>query len=98
MTRLVVDTTALTELGSNLGRVATEFAEANVRSDAIADAVGHDALASTVRSFAHGWDDTREDMTEQIQFLADAATTIAEVILETDAELASTLETEGTTP
>ena len=40
MTGLVVDTTALTELGSNLGRVATEFAEANVRSDAIADAVG----------------------------------------------------------
>ena len=98
MTGLVVDTAALTELGSKLGRVATEFAEANVWSDRIADAVGHDGLASTVRSFAHGWDDTREDMTEQIQFLADAATTIAEVIVETDAELACALEAEGNAP
>ena len=92
MADLVVDTTVLSDLGSDLGRVATEFAEANVRSASIAAAVGHDRLSETVRSFAHGWDDTREDMVEQITFLSEAATTIAEVLVETDTELACSLE------
>lgn len=97
MADLVVDTTLLSDLGNDLGRVATEFSEANVRSDTIADAVGHDGLSDTVRSFAHGWDDTREDMVEQITFLSDAATSIAEVMAETDIELARSLEDAGNT-
>lgn len=96
MADLVVDTTVLSDLGSDLGRVATEFAEANVRSDAIAAAVGHDRLSDTVRSFAHGWDDTREDMVEQITFLAEATTAIAETLVETDSELACSLEDAST--
>lgn len=92
MADLVVDTTVLSDLGNDLGRVGTEFSAANVRSETIAAAVGHDRLSETVRSFAHSWDDTREDMVEQITFLSDAATTIAEVMLETDTELACSLE------
>jgi len=92
MDGLVVDTDALRDLGTDLARVATEFAEANVRSDRIAAATGHERLAETIRSFAHGWDNTREDMTESITFLAEASTAIADVITETDAELACALE------
>ena len=95
MNRLVIDVGMLKDLGTDLGKVATEFAEANVRSDDIAEAVGHDKLAQTVRSFAHGWDDTREDMTEQITFLSEASTEIAKVFEELDGELACALEDGG---
>ena len=92
MNRLVIDVGMLKDLGTDLGKVATEFAEANVRSDDIAEAVGHDKLAQTVRSFAHGWDNTREHMTEQITFLSEAATASAEVFEEVDGELVMVLE------
>ena len=95
MSDLVVDTTALSDLGTDLARVATEFSEANVHSDTIADAVGHERLADKVRSFAHGWDDTREDMVEQITFLSEAATAIADTLIETDGQLACSLEDAG---
>lgn len=92
MSDLVVDTTALSDLGTDLARVATEFSDANVRSDQIADAVGHDRLAEKVRGFAHGWDNTREDMVEQIVFLSDAATAIADTLIDADGQLAGALE------
>lgn len=93
--RLTVDTTALREAGTSLRSVATEFDRANVRSDTVADAVGHAGLASAVRDFAHGWDDTRADMVEGMAALADACTGIGEGFEELDTEFAAALRGES---
>jgi ABC-type transporter Mla subunit MlaD len=75
---MVIDVGALDELGSDLGSVGSEFADANSTSDQYASAVGHSGLSDTVRSFAHGWDDKRAKMTEAIQNLSQASTSIAD--------------------
>ncbi len=92
---LKLDTTALREAGSSLHAVALEFDRANVRSDAVADAVGHAGLASLVRDFAHGWDDTRADMVEGMAALADACTGIGEGFEDLDSEFAAALRGES---
>lgn len=69
-----------------------------MRSDQIADAVGHDGLADAVRSFAHAWDDTRSDMTESIKGLGEATTSIADVFEQADQELAAAMDGTSTVP
>lgn len=95
MADLRVNLAALHELGSDLTAIAGEFREANVLSDAIAEATGHDGLRDAVRDFAHGWDDTREDMVGDVEVLAEAAHAIADVFTEMDAELATAVEVEA---
>ena len=92
MSDLRLDLAAVTELGTTLTTVADEFANANTRSDRIADAVGHDGLADAVRSFAHGWDDKRGKMTGNIKALADAATTVSQAFTDADGQLATAIE------
>jgi uncharacterized protein YukE len=91
MADLKLDLDAVTELGTNLTRVADEFEDANAHSDRIAEAVGHDHLAKTVRDFAHKWDDTRGKMTENLRLLADSATQVADAFTQTDADMAKAL-------
>ncbi|MCR2799925.1 MULTISPECIES: hypothetical protein [unclassified Microbacterium] len=92
MPDLKIDLEQVRAVGTDLGRIAREFESANVRSDRIAEATGHDGLADAVRSFAHSWDDTREDMLESVRGLGEATTAIADVFAETDVELASAIE------
>jgi hypothetical protein len=91
VTDLRVDLTSLRAVSTDLTGIGREFADANVHSDRIADAAGHSGLADAIRSFAHSWDDTRGDMLESIQGLAEAATAVADIFSETDAELARAL-------
>lgn len=88
MPDLRVDVAMFAELGSELGRIATEFAGANTTSDTIAEAVGHGGLADAVRDFAHKWDDKRTAMTGDIETLAKFATEIGEGFGQTDQGLA----------
>lgn len=92
MTDLRVDTERVRAVGTGLTRIATEFRNANVRSDRIAEAVGHGGLADAVRSFAHSWDDTREDMTESITGLSEATLAIADIFEQADQELAAAMD------
>ncbi|HEX5857127.1 MAG TPA: hypothetical protein VFY91_03365 [Microbacterium sp.] len=87
MPDLKIDLDAVRAIGSDLQSLAGEFEGANVRSDGLADAVGHAGLADAVRSFAHSWDDTREKMVEGIKGLGEATTVIADVFMQTDADL-----------
>jgi hypothetical protein len=87
MPDLKIDLDAVRAIGSDLKSLAGEFEGANVRSDALAEAVGHSGLSDAVRSFAHSWDDTREDMLEGIKGLGEAAGVIADVFAQTDADL-----------
>lgn len=92
MSDLRIDTERVRAVGTGLARIAHEFENANVRSDQIADATGHDGLAEAVRSFAQSWDDTRSDMTESIKGLGDATTAIADVFEQADEELAAAMD------
>ncbi|WP_402464984.1 hypothetical protein [Isoptericola aurantiacus] len=92
MSDLRMDVAAVTELGESLSAVADEFENANTRSDGIAQSVGHDGLADAVRSFAHNWDDKRAKMTENLNSLAEVATTVATTFTDADSELARALE------
>jgi hypothetical protein len=89
--RLTIDTAALREAGTSLRAVATEFDRANANSDRVAEAVGHPGLKEALHDFAHGWDDTREDMVGTIAGLADACTGIGEGFEQLDSEFAAAL-------
>lgn len=91
MPDLFVDTPTLIDLGNQLGVIKSEFANANTRSDAIAEATGHHDLAEAVRHFAHGWDDRREKFIENIDALAQSAPAIADGFDQTDQTFASSL-------
>ncbi|MGW8568083.1 hypothetical protein [Isoptericola sp. NPDC055881] len=95
MADLRVDLDAVTELGSSLTTVADEFENATTRSDRIADAVGHDGLASAVRDFASSWDDTRKKMTENLRLLADASVQVAQAFTDIDGDLADGIRGDG---
>jgi hypothetical protein len=92
MPDLRIDVARYAELGSELGRIATEFADANTNSDRIAAAVGHGGLADAVRDFAHKWDDKRKAMVGDIQTLGKFATEIGEGFGQTDQGLADAVE------
>lgn len=92
MADLELNTEQVRAVGAGLSRIAAEFQNANVRSDSIAEAVGHDALAEAVRSFAHAWDDTREEMTSSISGLGEATTAIADTFEQADQELAAAMD------
>lgn len=94
MPGLRINLAALRELGTDLGVIATEFRDANVVSDAIAEATGHEGLRQAVRDFAHGWDDTREDMVADVEALGEVAVAIADVFTDADGELKAALEAE----
>lgn len=87
-----LDTERVRSVATGLTRIAHEFETANVHSDGIADAVGHDGLAAAVRSFAHSWDDTREDMIESIRGLGEATAAIADIFEQADGELAAAFD------
>ncbi|GAA4287930.1 hypothetical protein [Georgenia daeguensis] len=95
MTDLRVDVGALRDIGADLSVVAAEFREANVTSAGIAAATGHARLEERVRSFASGWDDTREDMVGGIESLAEVATAIADAFTQVDGDLAAGLSSGG---
>lgn len=89
--RLTVDTDGLHEAGSALREVAQEFDAADSRSDAVAERVGHDGLASAVRDFAHGWDDRRAEMVADIAELARSCEGIGDAFEDLDQQFAAAL-------
>lgn len=91
MAHLRLSTDALVDVGHDLRAVARELHEAGSTSDRIADAVGHPLLAERVRDFAHGWDDRRAEMLEEVARLADACTGIGENFERLDTEFAASL-------
>jgi hypothetical protein len=94
---LKMDLDAVRTLGERLGVVADEFENAGVRSDRIADAVGHEGLAGVVRDFASSWDDTRAKMTQNLRLLADSSTQVAQAFTDVDADLARGIQGDGST-
>ncbi len=92
MADLDIDTSVLADAGASLRVVATEFDQANSRSDTAAEAVGHPELADHVREFAHNWDDRRAKMLEGISALAQIATDVGEQFEDVEQQLVANLE------
>ncbi|MDM7830222.1 hypothetical protein [Cellulomonas edaphi] len=88
---LAVDTAGLREAGAALRAVAEEFDAANAHSEAVADAVGDADLAAAVRDLAHGWDDRRAEMVQDIAWLARACEAIGEGFENLDRAFAAAL-------
>lgn len=90
-----VEVEAIAKLGEDLVAVATEFEGANANSDSIANAVGHEELAQTVKDFAHGWDDKREKIAKATRALGEAAGQVAATWKDFDKQGADTLNGTG---
>ena len=89
--RLTVDTAGLREAGAALRLVAAEFDDADAHSDAAAESVGHHELASAVRDFAHGWDDRRAELVQEVAALAQSCEGIGDGFEDLDREFAKAL-------
>jgi hypothetical protein len=94
MDRIEIDRAAIASLGHNLGILSQAFNDANTRADTIAAAVGHSNLSSTVRDFAHKWDDKRQKITDAVTALSQASTEVANAWGEMDQEGANALRGE----
>lgn len=88
---LRVDTAQVRDLATDLGTVHRELTGADDNSRTVADAVGHDGLADSLRRFATAWDDRRREIADQLTDLREAAGAIADSFDETDSELARAL-------
>jgi hypothetical protein len=96
--QLRIDTGVLLDAGRALRVVAEEFAAANDRSDEVAAAVGHHALAGAVRAFAHDWDHRRGKMLEEIAELAEATRGVGQGFEDLDRQLGAAVRGERPQP
>ena len=91
MPDLSLNPAVVRDLAGSLSSIASEFRDANTRSDRIAAALGHSDLEDAVKNFAHEWDDTREAMVGDIDTLSKTSTAIADGFEQTDQQLGKAL-------
>ncbi|MBB5639487.1 hypothetical protein [Cryobacterium roopkundense] len=87
MSDLLVDTTLLRDMASDVSLIRTEFDSAKTTSRNLADAVGHAGLADRVTTFASNWDHRRGELVEQLATLGENLLTAADGLENTDTEL-----------
>ncbi|WP_156044183.1 hypothetical protein [Cellulomonas sp. HZM] len=92
--RLMLEPGVLRSAGTDLRAIAQEFVEADARTHALAEQVGHEELADAVRDFSRGWDDRRARIVEDVAALADACTGIGDGFEDLDGQLAAALRGE----
>jgi hypothetical protein len=92
---LVLRLDELIQLRDDLDAVVREFQNADDFSDTVADATGHDDLASHVRDFAHKWNEKRKDMTENVKNVQEVIAAVANNFTKVDGDLAKALEQKG---
>lgn len=72
----------LEEAGASLGRLKSEFDNADDNADQAADAVGEPKLAGAVEDFAGNWDKSRSEIVESIGKLDEIAKACAQAFEE----------------
>lgn len=97
MDQLIVDTLVLDAARIDVERIHSEFTEATARTDRLADAVGHAALAERVQAFADNWDHRRSELAEQLAVVRDNLAVIVDGFSQTDQELAKALTEQADT-
>lgn len=97
MDHLIIDMLVLDAARTDVERIHSEFSEATDRSDRLADAVGHAALAERVQQFVDNWDHRRSELAEQLATVRDNLAVIVEGFAATDQELAAALTEQADT-
>jgi uncharacterized protein YukE len=88
---LIVDLMTMDAARIDVARIHDEFVEAAGRSDRLADAVGHPALAERAQEFVDNWDHRRSELIENLTTVRDNLDAIVTAFSETDQELARVL-------
>ncbi|GAA2002269.1 hypothetical protein [Microbacterium ulmi] len=88
MDQLIVDCLTMDAARIDIARIHDEFTQAESRSDRLADAVGHAALAERVQAFIDNWDHRRAELGEQLATVRDHLETAVTGFAQTDQELA----------
>jgi hypothetical protein len=89
---LTLNLAELVQLRDDLDAVVREFHNADDFSDSVADATGHDDLASHVREFAHKWNEKRKTMTENVENVQKTIAAVADNFVKVDGDLAKAVE------
>jgi ABC-type Fe3+-hydroxamate transport system substrate-binding protein len=97
MDQLIIDTLVLDAARIDVSRIHSEFTEATDRSERLADAVGHAALAERVQEFVNNWDHRRAELAEQLATVRDNLAVIVEGFAATDQDLAAALTEQADT-
>lgn len=92
MSDLLLDLARLSELRDDLQSLIDEFKGAEDFSNSIADATGHDQLASEVHDFAGKWNTKRKQMADDIQALHDQLKAVTDGFTQVDQGLARALD------
>ena len=95
MDQFKVNTSTLSDAADAVARVGTALDDATTDTEGLAAVVGHDGLATQVRSFATSWDKRRADLTEQLVTLSDNLRNGADSIQALDQGLADHLTGES---
>lgn len=88
---LIVDLMTMDAARIDVARIHDEFVEAAGRSDRLADAVGHPALAERVQEFVDNWDHRRSELASQLEVVRDHLGMIVSGFEKTDGDLARAL-------
>jgi len=88
MSDLRFDLDALRDASSRIGRVSGRLDGAGDDSRHLPDSAGHDAMRGALSDFRDKWSVHRDDLLEELQFLRDSLTAIADTFDELDGDLA----------
>lgn len=95
-----LDLDRLDSVHTTLERIVTEFDAAERFNAAVADATGHAVLGAAVGTFANWWNVRRDQLTEELRFISDAAQAIHDTFVELDQHMSEqvaqiTIEEDG---
>ena len=92
MADISIDLKKLEALQATMRVVRHEFDDAEQFSTTVADLVGHEELAQTVRDFATQWNLRRGELLEELDYIAEATRSIHDTMVELDQELSTVLD------
>jgi len=93
--RIAVDGDALRHSAARLRAIIADFDDGGAVATAAADAVGHRALAATVRDFGSNWSVHRGRLVATLTDLADACEAVADTFADLERALARTVAGAG---
>lgn len=88
MSDLRFDLDGLRHASGRIGGVSSRLQGAGDESRALPDAAGHDQLHGALVDFRDKWSVHRDDLLDELQFLKDSLTAIADTFDELDGDLA----------
>jgi hypothetical protein len=82
------DLDGLRDASSRIGRVSGRLDGSGDDTRHLPDSAGHDSVRGALSDFRDKWSVHREDLLEELKFLSDSLTAIADTFDELDADLA----------